>query len=556
MSQPNLRKKILLINPPIEDFYQTEKRQQPIGLRYIQAVLRKAGFETELIDCLDSREKRTIPLPAHLGYLKKYYPPNDLSPFKLFTHYRHFGLSFDLLEKRICSAQPDFIGISVNFTPYFDMALKAAQVCKSIFPGIPIIAGGHHATSEPASVLNSGFFDYVVLGEGELSFLKLMYVLSEDNIDELNKIDGFAFRNENSIQISAPTIFIENLDTIPNPEMDDSIGMIITSRGCPKNCNFCSISKVMGKKVRFRSIDSVLHEMEFGIKNGVFNFDYEDDNLTINPKRAKQLFEGIINRFKDRSLKLSALNGILTDTLDEELVQLMSRAGFEWLNIPLVSGSQGMHEKIKRFQSRQKFDKVISWARKYKLKVVAYLIVGLPEDTLDQMIEDIIYLAYQPVLIGPSIFYPPPGSVTFFNCIDKNYISGKDFTLYRSSALPVETENFSRRDLITLFRLVRTINYFKHILGTKLKDRETINEYLTRNNFPADELIFAKKLETEEIGRILINQLFKFHKLRGLACTAGSGNEYKYDWIEYEISQNLIDQWIEAFDIQKVLPII
>ncbi len=552
---PQTQKKIVLINPPIEDFFQTKTRQQPVGLRYIQAALNNDGFITELIDCLESGEQKTIPIPPHFHFLKEYYPQHDLSPFKLFTHYRHFGISFEKLKDRIRLSGPDFIGISVNFTPYYDMAIKTARICKSLFPNVPVIAGGHHATAEPASLLSSGSFDFVVMGEGEISFLRLIQTLSLCDIHDLSRLEGIAFSNECGIQFSRPKAFIQNLNDLPKPELAKSANMIITSRGCPKNCNFCSISKVMGKKVRFRSVSAVLDEIEAGIKKGITQFDFEDDNLTINPNRAKEIFQGILNRFGSRNLKLSALNGILTDTLDEELVQLMSLAGFEWLNIPLVSGSQTMHEKLDRLQSRKNFENVVFWGKKYELKIVAYIILGLPEDILGQMLSDINDLAYLPVLTGPSIFYPPPGSVTFQNCVEKGYISGKDFTLYRSSALPVETENFSRRDLVTLFRIVRAVNFLKYILDEKLQSRETISDYLAGGLHPNEDIVFSQKLYRDEIGRILLYQLFKFKKLRGLKFISNAGNKYQYQWIEYNINQKLLEQWLNIIDIDRILPV-
>lgn len=552
---PQTQNKIALITPPIEDFFQTKTRQQPVGLRYIQAALKNDGFITEIIDCLESGEQKTIPIPPQFHYLKQYYPQRDLSPFKLFTHYRHFGISFEKLKDRIRLSQPDFIGISVNFTPYLDAAIKTARICKSLFPNVPVIAGGHHATAEPDSLLISGFFDFVVMGEGEISFLRLIQTLSWGDIHDLSKLEGIAFQNEYGIQFSRPKAYIQNLNDLPRPESAKSANMIITSRGCPKNCNFCSISKVMGKKVRFRSVSAVLDEIEAGIKKGITQFDFEDDNLTIHPNRAKELFQEILNRFGSRKLKLSALNGILTDTLDEELVQLMRRAGFEWLNIPLVSGSQILHEKLDRYQSRKNFENVVFWGKKYELKIVAYIILGLPEDTLEQMLCDINYLAYLPVLIGPSVFYPPPGSVTFQNCVEKGYISGKDFTRYRSSALPVETENFSRRDLVTLFRIVRAVNFLKYILEEKLQSGETISDYLAGGLHPNENIVFPQKLYRDEIGRILLYQLFKFKKLRGFKFISKADNKYLYQWIEYNINQKLLEQWLNVIDIDKILPV-
>ncbi len=544
----NSIKKILLINPPIQDFYQTEIRQQPLGLKYIQAVLDRAGFETDLLDCLASRQKRTIAIPEPLGYLKSYYPANDLSPFKLFTHFRHFGLDFEQIARHVRAMQPDLIGISCNFTPYFDMAVETARLCRSILPAVPIVAGGHHATAVPKEVMKTGCFDFVILGEGEARILKLIAALRNQNLAELRSIDGLAYFDNGTIIVNPIRSYLENIDELPLVELNGRIAMLITSRGCPKNCNFCSIAKVMGKKVRFRSIDRVLDEMELGIRNGVRQFDFEDDHLTADGERARQLFGAIADRFSGYKLTLSAMNGVLADSLDENLIRLMKVAGFQWLNIPLVSGSATIQRQISRHQSHQHFSQVVAWARQFGLQVVAYLILGLPEDTLDQMLQDILFLADLPVVIGPSIFYPPPGAVTFQNCVRQGYITGTDFLLYRSTAISVETENFSRTDLITLFRIVRAINFIKQWV-------DSVGETCVNHDQPfahgwlkeGDFMVSERKLRPYEIGLLLLDELLEHSRLKGLALRRRSGGRYEYVWINYNVSEALVERFLVGF---------
>ncbi|MDZ7332934.1 MAG: B12-binding domain-containing radical SAM protein [candidate division KSB1 bacterium] len=544
-------KKILLINPPIQDFYQTEIRQQPLGLKYIQAMLDRAGFETHLLDCLASPQKHTIPVPKPLAHLKSYYHPNDLSPFKLFTHYRHFGLNFDQIAQRIRDYQPDLVGISCNFTPYFNTALETARLCKAVFPEVPIVAGGHHVTAAPIEVLKSGYFDFAILGEGEERVLKLIAALISNNPGALKAIDGLAYKDDGKIFVNPIRTYIENLDDLPVLTQNEKMAMLITSRGCPKNCNFCSIAKVMGKRVRFRSVDRVLDEIELGIKNGIRHFDFEDDHLTADRERAKQLFQKVIDRFSGYPLKLSAMNGVLADSLDEDLVRIMKAAGFEWLNIPLVSGSPKVQQEITRHQSYQHFSKVVFWAQHYGLKVVAYLILGLPEDTLDQMLADILFLADLPVVIGPSIFYPPPGALTFENCVRKGYISGVDFLLYRSTALPVETEHFSRTDLVTLFRLIRAVNFLKHWLGSGGSiDHADLAAHGFR--YAGGLLIAERKLKPDEIGRLLLDELLSRFRLRGLVLRKGMGRRYEYEWLNYEVNQVLIERFLAGFSKSNI----
>jgi len=542
-----MSQKILLINPPFEDFYQTEIRQQPTGLKYIQASLEKADFHSFLLDCLSQNHKHTIPIPDNFKHLKEFYPPNDLSPFKLFTHYRHFGMNRQEIGDFVKKFNPDLIGISINFTPYCDTAIEIAKLCKKLFPRVPIVAGGHHATAVPESVLKSGFIDYVVLGEGEKRLIELINLLFSRDLLHLKTFDGIAYKFKNGIFVNPPKDFIHNLDEIPFPEITNKMGMILTSRGCPQNCNFCSVAGVMGKKVRFRSIESVIEEINQGIQNGVSKFDFEDDNLTINRNRTKILFKEIITRFEKYQLQLSAMNGLMVDSLDEELVQLMKTAGFEWLNIPLVSGSAEVQKKINRSQSRQQFLKVVEWAHKHRLKVVAYIILGLPEDTLNQMLDDIMILAELPVLIGPSIFYPPPGSTTFSDCVQNNYVSGKNYSLYRSTAIPVETNSFSRRDIITLFRLVRLLNHLKSNQGQQ-------NGGYAKNKInKSDSLTYDHRITKVELSSLLLDELFSNNKLRGLRLNKRVGEIYEYQWIDYSTSQNIIDDFLKRIKEDKIV---
>lgn len=545
-------KRILLINPPIEDFYQTEIRQQPLGLNYIQASLEQAGFEPILLDCLASNKRKTISIPQQLSYVKTFYPIDDLSPFRLFTHFYHFGLDFSEIKNQIAQLQPDLIGVSVNFTPYVEMALETARLCKTTFPLTPIVAGGHHGTAAPDGLLHSGYFDFIILGEGEQRIIKLIHFLNKNSGAKPVDLEGIAFRDGDKIIVNPAKEMIADIDSLPRPKTRSEIKPIITSRGCPKNCNFCSIAEVMGKKIRYRSIESVVEDIKIGIVQGVKKFDFEDDNLTANLKRAKHLFQQIIDTFAAHNLTLSAMNGILADNVDQELVRLMKMAGFQWLNIPLVSGDCETQKKINRYQSKQQFLNVIQWAHDNGLKTVAYLILGLPEDSLNQMLNDIVHLASLPVLIGPSVFYPPPGSVTFDNCLAKKYITGEDMLLYRSTAFPVETENFSRLDLATLFRLVRMINYVKNIIDQFLDKDENLLEYFAPKNSLSEKIVADKKLTPDKIGNMLVGLFFRKHQLAGIKFVNSTENKFEYKLFDYQISRKVVEMFLNKLIGRKI----
>jgi len=102
--------KVLLIQPPIQDFYQTSIRTQPIGLAYLAASLKTKGHEVEILDC-QTKRKKSISIPPELSYLRDLYPFNDRSPFKLYTGYYHFGMGWEEIKKRIQDSKADVFGI-------------------------------------------------------------------------------------------------------------------------------------------------------------------------------------------------------------------------------------------------------------------------------------------------------------------------------------------------------------------------------------------------------------------------------------------------------------
>ena len=110
--------KVLLVQPPVRDFYDTDVRLQPIGLAYLKSAVRNflPGIEIRIKDFHGSDKRTTVPIPKELGYLRDYYSVSDKSPFSTFHQYYHFGDSFDEIERVIADLKPDVVGISSLFT--------------------------------------------------------------------------------------------------------------------------------------------------------------------------------------------------------------------------------------------------------------------------------------------------------------------------------------------------------------------------------------------------------------------------------------------------------
>src|SRR6476646_10125118 len=136
---PSMR--VLLIQPPVQDFYDTDVRLQPIVLCYLKAAVKKHLPETEVIvkDYHSGHGRKTVAIPRELRYLKEYYPVADKSPFSTFHQYFHFGNSFDAIESEIAELKPYVVGISSLFTPYFREALEVAARVKKRTQAIVVI---------------------------------------------------------------------------------------------------------------------------------------------------------------------------------------------------------------------------------------------------------------------------------------------------------------------------------------------------------------------------------------------------------------------------------
>jgi radical SAM superfamily enzyme YgiQ (UPF0313 family) len=541
--------KILLIQPPVLDFYQTSIRTQPIGLAYLAAPLQEHNHEVHILDCHTARRK-TIPIPPELSYLKEFYPFNDRSPFKLYTGFYHFGMGWDEIRKKIEKSKADVFGISSSFTPYHGEALKVAQLIKEWDSKKIVVMGGSHVSCDPEGVLKSPFVDYVIMGEGEYRLSFLIHCLKNGKQEEIGLIDGIGYRRNGEININHLRSFIPDIDSMPLPDRDlldpdryrinkKRSTMIITSRGCPHGCAYCSAHLVMGSSFRVRSPENILEEMiECSKKYGIEVFDIEDDNFTFNQERAKRLMRLIIETFGESRLELSAMNGISFASLGGELIPLMKRVGFHTLNLSYVSTALSTKERMKRPQPVIEFGSILKEAEKAGLNVVAYAILGIPGQTLEEMIDTLVYLMGKRVLIGPSIYYPTPGTVLFQRC-KKDGILPSNPSQWRSSGLPIETKEFNRLDVATLLRLARVINFIKGKM-----DQGTLEEGITwRELFEGlKEEAEVKAKDSMTIWADLLVMLFEERSFFSLRKDA----QGKPSFLKEESSKRVLDYYFES----------
>ena len=471
---------ILLVQPPIRDFFLTAKRTLPYGLACIAAGLEKAGFSVDILDALATSRSRDIAWPENMNYLGKFYGRDDRSPFALFHRYRHYGYSFEHLAQKAAQSGAFLVGISSLFTAYSGEALETAQWIKAALPSCAIVMGGHHPTELPESVMQCPVVDYVIRGNGEQAMPLLARALREGRSPL--KVPGLVLRAaDDTLQISG-SAHLDDLNDFPLPATHliqhrhyrrgkKGSAVVVASRGCPMRCSYCSMRRSDERTYCRRPPSSILSEIERAVERDSTGFiDFEDENLTLDRRWFARLLSGITTRFGNARLELRAMNGLFPPSLDDDVIAAMAAAGFRSLNLSLGSSSPAQLKKFQRPDVRAAFDAALASAKKYNLHCVGYVIAGAPQQSAADSVADLLYLAERRVLAGVSIFYPAPGSPDYRLCEELGLLPA-DFALMRSSALPI-SHTTNRQQSATLLRLGRALNFMKSLLdqGAKLPE--------------------------------------------------------------------------------------
>jgi radical SAM superfamily enzyme YgiQ (UPF0313 family) len=459
--------KVILIQPPVQDFYDTDIRLQPLGLCMLKGAVRKhlPAVEVQVRDYHHGSGRRTLPLPQALSYLKDYYAHPDRSPFCTFHHYYHFGAPFHAIAESVAQASPDLVGVSALFTPYHREALTLAREIKARIR-VPVIMGGPHVSALPETVLSRPEVDFVIRGEGERPLVEFLAALEHDR--PLRDVPNLGFKAGGRVVLN-PLAPNYPMDDLPLADFEDlpaqrylhekaPICFVTTSRGCPHQCTFCSVHTTFGTGYRARDPEAVLRELETRYAEGYRVFDFEDDNLTFDRDRFTTLLDGIRETFAGKDVRFLAMNGLSYLSLDRALLREMRSAGFTDLNLSLVTCAASTLSRLRRPHRLGQFLEVIDAARELGFHVISYQILGLPMETLNQMVETMSLLTRLPVRIGASIFYLTPGSAL---SADFPPMTEPDLFRARSTAMAVESPAFTRDDLYTLFVTARIINFVK-----------------------------------------------------------------------------------------------
>ncbi|MFC2071755.1 B12-binding domain-containing radical SAM protein [Chloroflexota bacterium] len=366
-------KRVLLIAPPFYRLMGSHYNGLHLGIGYIAAFLKQDGHEVKIYN-------------ADYSSATEYANQRELfdnSPVYKATLEDLAHSIWQEIGDKISGFAPDFIGITM-LTANYAAARNIASVAKTIDSNIKIVVGGTHPTLDPEGTLAVEHFDYVIRGEGELTFMELVKGQEE------RQIKGLSFKRNGNPVHNEDRPFIQNLDALPFPERDSFLndtehlefGYIVTGRGCPFSCSYCASMRLWHRITRFRSVPNVLAEIEH-IK-AVYNsslIHFTDETFTLDNARTKEICQQII----DRRLGIEWVCDTRVDCLDEELVALMKEAGCIRIKIGAESGSDRILKKALKGITTKKVREATKLIKECGIPLTVYLMTGFPGETNEDL---------------------------------------------------------------------------------------------------------------------------------------------------------------------------
>jgi anaerobic magnesium-protoporphyrin IX monomethyl ester cyclase len=299
---------------------------------------------------------------------------------------------------------------------------------------ILVVLGGSHVTFKPAEALR--FADYVVRGEGEKTIVELLTWLRDSDHNIVFDIKGLSFRMNGRIYHNPPRPFLQDLNTLPFPDLSliDGIEKIkvvpmSTSRGCPFDCTFCSVTKMFGRKYRFRNNLKVIEEIEkLSREFPNRSFFFYDDNFTASSRRTKALLKEILKR--RIAIRWSAQ--VRADVAkDEKLIALMRRAGCFYLFIGLESINPNTLKDYKKRQTVEDIEECIRILHEHDIRVHGMFVLGGDNDDLATINDTASFALRRDIdTVQFSILTPFPGTNLYREMISQGRIIDEKWSEY------------------------------------------------------------------------------------------------------------------------------
>lgn len=350
---------------------------------------------------------------------------------------------------------PDVVGITAT-TPAIYEAYNVAKIAKTINPDIITIIGGAHATFMAQEVLEEcPYLDIVVRGEGEETIQEILHMLEKNN--DLSTIRGITYRYNDKIIETEDRPIITDLDTIPFPAYDllpelesngVKYGVMMTSRGCPFKCTFCSSSLLGQKKWRGRSAENVIKEIQYLESRGIKEIEFLDDTFTLNSQRV----EDICNRIKIEKIDLSWSCSSRVNTINRRIAEKMKEVRCHTVYFGVESGTEWVLKSIGKGISLEDAERSVQITKDLNMNSICSFIIGMPRETIETINNTINFaIKLDPTFAQFSIATPYPGTELFDMAVKEGYLLTNDWTKYTGTDPVMKISYISVEKLKELF---------------------------------------------------------------------------------------------------------
>lgn len=366
-------------------------------------------------------------LPYGLLYLASFLRENKFS-VKIYDS-NTFDENFSEYLK---NENPKIVGISILSGPCIEDAVKKAKLVRKLLPEAKIVFGGIHTTIFPKNVLKNEYVDFIVVNEGEHALVELAgYLLRKEGSPK--EIKNLGYKKGGDLIINQIRPFI-NLDLLPLPAWDlvpiekylhgkfysDRVITLHTSRGCPWNCSYCYNQIVNFRRWRGLSAPKIIEQIEYLMANyKIKGFQFYDDEFDVDIKRVVEFCNLLIKK----KIKIKWAHFSRTNVADKERYALEKRAGCEFVEFGIESGSPRILKFIQKQQTVTDIKKAFRICKEVGLKAGAMFMIGIPTESIGEMGETIKLIkqlkAQQTIC---TIFHPYPGSQFFNYCTERGLI--------------------------------------------------------------------------------------------------------------------------------------
>lgn len=490
--------KILLVNPPSEMLKQEGfSVLPPLGLLYIGAVLEKAGHEVKIVDCVAQNWKNPKKLKKGTETIFRFDVPETFWP-RLFSEFN-----------------PQLIGITNLFATSENICLELAQKLKILLPQTKIIIGGTNASARADFFLRQGPIDFVGLGEGEYVLLDLARALEQKN--DYSNIAGLCYRRSGENFIAGSFRWVQDLNELPFPAYhlltcsvenyfhglfssffaENRILTTTTTRGCVRNCVFCSGMKNLGQW-RQRSPENVIAELEYLKKTyRIKEIAFVDANINL----IKERFVRLMGLMKEKRLNLrwTPFGGIYVQTFTTDLVKMMRQTGCHSMNLAIEHGDLKMQKYIGKIVPIENVKPIVAECRRQGVWVHGYFVLGLPGETKESL-EQCLKYAKEANLDSVSFFIgtPLPGSRLYAETFNDKRLETENLRFISQKIWWTEMDPSYLTAAIKRFM----ISFIRFKIGQELKPR---NLFLRLKNLRLNNL----KLYSKILERFFKNLIFR-----------------------------------------------